>query len=188
MTGPADWDAGWRRLLGACHEARRRFAAGEAGVRSGPVEYPPIAPPPTPGPDRPVIRDDLARLASLSRAYLLTYSSAGDAVTVGLLVTSRGPGDLAFSVSVLPGAGPLPAGAIGPAIVLEASQALLTTPIVRAGRLVPRAGGRLPFEAEPDFERPAAAADGEPADLPGLVLEAFGEAERRAGGAEPTRR
>lgn len=170
--GPADWDAGWRRLLAACVEARRRLAAGEADTPS-PAEYPPIAPPPTPSPERPVLRDDVARLAALSRAYLLGYSSAGEAVSVGLLVTSRGPGDLAFSANVLPGAGARPEASIGPVILLEASRALLTSPIVRAGRFWPRAGGRLPFEPEPGFAAPPAAADGEPVDLPGLVLRAF---------------
>lgn len=182
MTGgapsPADWDAGWRRLVAACAEARRRYAAGGVPSPGGPVEYPAIAPPPTPSPDRPVIRDDVARLAALSRAYLLTYSSARDAVSVGLLVTSRGEGDLGFGVNVLPETSPVPAGGIGPAIVLEASRALLTAPIVRAGRFVPRTGGRLPFDPEPGFPPPPSAADGEPLDLPAVVLAAFAEAAR----------
>ncbi len=170
------WDAAWRRLVAACAEARRRAGTAGGEPPPSPVEYPPIAPPPTPTPDRPILRDDVARLAALSRAYLLTYSSAGEAVTVALLVTSRGPGDLAFGVNVLPDPGPIPPGGIGPAIALEASRALLTAPIARAGRFVPRADGRLPFDPEPGFPAPASAPDGEPLDLPGLVLAAFAEA------------
>ncbi len=177
----ADWDLAWRRLVAACAEARRRRKAEEGPRAGGPAEYPPIAPPPTPTPDRPVIRDDLARLAALSRAYLLTYSSAGEAVTVGLLVTSRGPDDLAFGVNVLPEKSPIPAGGIGPGIALEASRALLTAPIVRAGRFVPRDGGRLPFEPEPGFAPPPSAPDGEPLDLPALVLAAFAGAGKAGG-------
>ena len=169
----ADWDVAWRRLVAACAEARRRVQAGAEAAPSAPVEYPPIAPPPTPSPDRPVLRDDVAKLAALSRAYLLTYSSAGEAVTIALLVTSRGPGDLAFGVNVLPGAGPIPPGGIGPAIVLEAARALLTAPITRAGRFVPREGGRLLFEPDTGFPPPASAPDGEPLDLPGLLLSAY---------------
>jgi hypothetical protein len=126
-----------------------------------------------------VIRGDLARLAALSRDYLLTYSSAGPAVTVGLLVTSRGPRDLAFGVNVLPGLDPLPPGAIGPPVALEASRALLTAPILRAGRFLVRAGGGLAFEPAAGFEAPAATGrGGEPADLPGLLVAAFEAALR----------
>jgi hypothetical protein len=178
VTDPAaaSWDLAWRRLVAACAEARRRLAAGDAPAASGggPAEYPPVAPPPTPSPDRPVIRDDLARLAALSRAYLLTYASAGPAVTVGLLVTSRGPGDLAFGVNVLPETASLPPGAIGPAVALEASRALLTAPILRTGRLIVREGGALAFEPAGGFE-PSGGLDpgGQPRDLPGLILGAY---------------
>jgi hypothetical protein len=168
------WDLAWRRVVAACAEARRRYAAG--GAPAGEADFPAIAPPPTPTPDRPVIRDDLAKLAALSRAYLVTHASAGAAaITVGLLVTSRGPGDLAFGVNVIPEPpGALPPGALGPPIALEASRALLTAPMRRAGRLLPAEGGRLVFEAEPGFEPPSPPRpDGEPGDLPGLIVAAF---------------
>jgi hypothetical protein len=172
-----EWNAAWRRIVAACAEARRRMAAGAAPLPGRPADYPAITPPPTPSPDRPVIRDDLTALASLTRAYLLSHSSAAPAVTVGFLVTSRAPGDLAFGVNVLPEAPPLPPGGIGPAIVLEVSRALLTAPLVRAGLLVPVAGGRLTFRPAAGFEALAGPdPGGEPGDLAALVLAAFARA------------
>lgn len=172
-----EWNAAWGRIVAACAEARRRVAAGAGPPPGRPVEYPAVAAPPTPSPDRPVIRDDVAALASLTRAYLLSHSSAAPVVTVGLLVTSRGPGDLAFGVNVLPEAPPLPPGGIGPAIALEASRALLTAPIVRAGLLAPAAGGRLIFQPAAGFETPVGfGPGGEPGDLAALVLAAFARA------------
>ena len=172
-----EWNAAWRRIVAACAEARRRVAAGGTRSDRPAADFPAIAPPPTPSPDRPVIRNDVAALASLTRAYLLSHSSAAPAVTVGLLVTSRGPGDLAFGVNVLPGTSPIPSGGIGPEIALEASRALLTAPIVRAGLLVPTVGGRLTFQPAAGFEAPASPGPGgEPGDLAALVLAAFAHA------------
>lgn len=179
MGAPEDaaWNAAWRRLVAACAEARRRVASGLEPSGGESAAYPAIAPPPTPSPERPVIRDDLAALASLTRAYLLSHSSAAPAVTVGLLVTSRGPGDLAFGVNVLPEAPPLPPGGIRPAIVLEASRALLTAPMIRAGLLVPSAGGQFAFQPAPGFEVPEGTdPGGEPRDLAALLLAAFARA------------
>lgn len=157
------------------------MAAGGGPAAAGPAEYPAIAPPPPPSPDRPIIRDDLAALASFTRGYVLSHASAVPSVTLGLLVTSRGPGDLAFGVSILPEAAPLPAGGIAPLIALEASRALLTAPIVRAGLLVPRPEGRLTFVPALGFEPqppsgPAPGPDREPADLAALLLAAFARA------------
>ncbi len=176
--GPDDrhWDAAWRRLVAACAEARRRTAAG-GPVAARETEYPAIAPPPPPSPERPVIRDDLAVLASFTRAYVLSHASAAPALTVGLLVTSRGPGDLAFGVNILPEASRLPPGGIAPPVALEASRALLTAPIVRVGLLVARPEGRLAFEPAAGFEPPGGLGEGgEPADLAGLLLAAFARA------------
>ncbi len=176
LSDDQHWNAAWRRLVAACAEARRRTAAGGGPVPSGPVEYPALAPPPSPG--RPVARDDLGALASFTRPYVLAHATAAPGVTLGLLVTSRGPGDLAFGASILPEAAPLPTGGIPPPIALEASRALLTAPIVRAGLLVPRPEGRLAFLPAAGFEPPAGGAgpDEEPPDLAALLLAVFARA------------